>query len=351
MQLGLRLLDVRPSLEQRRRHPRRRRRRGELVADGASAGHGRWTLAEEHAERVLRLFDGALGVGDDFSGLRDQDLGLVPVDQRGHATGHAHPHQAQRILAAGQRLKPDVALEVERTKEEIHGGDVAHERRDHETPRLLGGQQLRARGLGAAPEAAPEVDLEADVEPTGPGERVPELERRPAALDVRPRPRGGRIDERELERAHDRHLGARIQNARRRNTQVVVLAQGDLDQVAKDLVLEEVPPCHVGEGLDRASIAGRRATEGRRRRHRRPSVVGTQGAACQHERRCHEHAAPHACCSVGTWPGGGSGTAGCTAAARRRPSRSTNAKLPGMRNTPSDVATNIPQNTAVPMTF
>src|SRR5205814_498832 len=33
------------------------------------------------------------------------------------------------------------------------------------------------------------------------------------------------------------------------------------------------------------------------------------------------------------------------------PKPSTNAKLPGIRNTPRNVATNIPQKTAVPMTF
>ena len=43
--------------------------------------------------------------------------------------------------------------------------------------------------------------------------------------------------------------------------------------------------------------------------------------------------------------------AGCFAGARLRPSPSTKAKFPGIRNTPSAVAISIPQNTAVPMTF
>src|SRR5437016_1873086 len=129
------------------------------------------------------------------------------------------------------------------------------------------------------------------------------------------------------------------------------LAQRGLDQLLEDLVLEEIPPRQVGEGPGGAGVAGRHAAEGRRPRHRWALVVGAQGAAGQQEHHCHEHAGLHACCSSGTCPGGGAVIAGCAAAARRRPSRSTKAKLPGMRNTPSAVATSIPKNTAEPMTF
>src|SRR5262249_55561145 len=178
------------------------------------------------------------------------------------------------------------------------------------------------------------------------------LERRSLADDVPPVRARRAVDRRELEGARDRHLGASVQDPRRRDTQVIVFLHSYSDESLQRLVLEELPPFEVGHGLGCDGRARLTAAECRRYLHRRSLVVGAHGAAREQDRRGDERASPHACCLSGTCGAGGVGVARPgPAAPRRRPSRSTKAKLPGMRKTPKAVAMSIPQNTAVPMTF
>src|SRR5262249_26367407 len=124
------------------------------------------------------------------------------------------------------------------------------------------------------------------------------------------------------------------------------------DQRLQRLVLKDLPPRHVAQRLGAGRSIGRASPEVAWDRELGPTVVRPHGAAGQEEdRRGNRGARSHACCPPGTWAGVADGATDCLAGAPFLPSPSTNVKLPGMRNTPSAVATSMPQNTAVPMTF
>src|SRR5262249_43851269 len=202
---------------------------------------------------------------------------------------------------------------------------------------------------------APEVELEGEIEGALGNERALEREQGRAVTERGRVWHGGRpVDGGELVRAGGDELSLGVQDPGRGHPEVVVLGQRGPDQPLEGLVLEERPPREVA---DRSWLGRRRriepAVDGWER-HLRPRVVRPDGARGEHARnQRQQESTPHGCSPLNAdSTGSGTGSrAGPFARLWRRPSCSTNAKLPGITKTPRKVATSMPQNTAVPMTF
>ena len=282
-ELVLGLADVRPALEQRRRHPGRHLRQRELLHQRKAARHLLGRAADQHADRVLRLLDLALGLHHRLGGLRHEDLRLADVDHAGDTAGLAHLHDLQVLLACLERALGDLQLVVERAEVEVRGRHVGHQGAEDEAPRVHRGQQVGARRFGGSPETAPEIDLERQVEAGDRAELILGLEERALTLDIRVVDAARVVELGKLERSRDGHLRARLEDSRGGHVQVVILEERFLDQLVQDLVLEEPPPGQVPQR--QLGVTRGLATEAVRSGNRRSAVVGADGAGAQAERQ------------------------------------------------------------------
>ena len=164
--------------------PGRHLRQRELLEQRTAARHRLGRAADQHADRVLRLLDLALGLHHRLGGLRHEDLRLADVDHAGDTARLAHLHELQVLLARLERALGDLQLVVERAEVEVRGRHVGHQGAEDEAPRVHRGQQVGARRFGGSPETAPEIDLERQVEAGDRAELILGLEERALTLDI-----------------------------------------------------------------------------------------------------------------------------------------------------------------------
>ena len=202
----------------------------------------------------------------------------------------ASPTQAilEQVVGALERLGAvarDLDVHVQREQLEVRLSQVADQRQPHAAPRLLGGQQVRARGLvGSADappmssshwaESAPKKKFVVVLRHLG---RDPERGHGVAtAGDVEVV-----ADLREELRARHPDPGARFLDAGGGDPHVVVAGERFLDEVLQDGVLERLPPRQVRE---RRRLLRRLAAERRDLGHGRTLVVRADRAAGEQRR-------------------------------------------------------------------
>ena len=204
------------------------------------------------------------------------------VEAGGRAAGMSQLDQPEVILRNVARVAGDLQFQIALAQQEVVAHDVADERHHHAPPAFFGGQVLRPRRFGKAPQAAPQVQL--------PGERQARL---PVASPQRSRrrqrhertgPRRARRGEAglpvhigKLLRALNLKLGAGLQNALRSDPQIEVMLERSRYKLPERVVLEEGGPLLIGE---RGGIRGSGAVLVRDS-HRRPLVIGPDGTTGQ----------------------------------------------------------------------
>ena len=282
-------------------------------------------------------------------GAVDQLLGLPDVNKRRGPACLANLCQTQRFLPRVQRPGRDRQLQIERTQREVPVGDLADQAGHDGAAPPLARQDLRPRGLVRTPVLPPEIRF--------PRRRQTELHDagrsgftvavRRGALSLR-----GRlcINLWKLSRSGDAVLRLGLENAGRRNPEVVVLPERLAHQLPQRLVLEHRLPLGLAK---RRRVRRRRlrlSAECFRRDDFGPLVIGADGGAACRRRRERQPAYPRtktvSCSSVHALsPGTRScGTCGCRRAASR--SKSTNSS--GMRKMAMSVAASMPVITTVP---
>jgi hypothetical protein len=232
-QLLLDLAEVRPALEQAGGQPGRHRRDDGLSVHRRAARDRRGRLAEQDADLVLLRDDLLFEFGDVRLGPAQRALGPGGLE-----LGRQPEPQAiqEEVVGALERLGAvarDLELDVQRQQLEVRLGHVADQRQPHAAPRLLGGQQVRLRGLVGPADASPDVQL-----PLG-GERPQEEVRRDVCRG-RNTERGQRVaaaghgevvaDLREELRARHPDPGARFLDAGGGDLHVVVAGERLLDE-------------------------------------------------------------------------------------------------------------------------
>src|SRR5262249_56008150 len=115
--------------------------------------------------RVVVVGEDAGGeVGDGRRRGGQGRAGAGGFEARGGAGFQAAMEQVVGLLERRDRALGDLQLQVELAELEVARGDVRDEREQHAAARLLGGQDLCARRLVQAPDAAPQIDLPGDAE-------------------------------------------------------------------------------------------------------------------------------------------------------------------------------------------
>ena len=257
----------------------------------ATARNGAGVAAEQHAERVLELAGLTLEVGDVVGGGGQLALAPSQIELRADALPGAGAQDAHALAPRVDRSPADRELLVDLEQRDVARRHVAHERQQHRAPRLLGGQDVRARGFRRAREPTPQIHLERQVER--------------GAEDLALQEAAGHVGHREgWERDRGQALvhvagpgvelgkarGIRRDEARaglldpgRRDAHVVARRDRLADELDEHGVLEVLPPAQVG---DRGRALSRLAPDVGHG-HRWPFVVGTQETAAERQRQRH----------------------------------------------------------------
>ena len=171
-QLLFDLSEVGPALEQGGGQSGRHRRDDGLSVHRRAAWNRRGRLAEKDADLVLLRDDLLLELGDVRLRPAQRPLGPSGLEVGGQPEPQAILEQVVGALERLGAVARDLELHVQREQLEVRLSQVADQRQPHAAPRLLGGQQVRARGLAGSADAPPDVQL-----PLG-GERPQEEVRR-----------------------------------------------------------------------------------------------------------------------------------------------------------------------------
>jgi hypothetical protein len=131
-----------------------------LFGQAEPSGDACRVFAKQETEKVLLLFDGALGRRDDLRRAVDELLGLPHFEHVRHAALLPQLDDAQRLLARGQRAPGHLKLIVQLAQVEVSRRHVADQRGDDGFARLFARQQLGARRFGSPPQTAPYINLE-----------------------------------------------------------------------------------------------------------------------------------------------------------------------------------------------
>src|SRR5438309_484103 len=262
----LRLLDVGAPLEELGRQTDGHLRGRRFTLERRAARNVTGRPSEKGRELVLFGDDLSLEVRDARPRLGERRLRARHLEQRTDPPHVAPTEEVEGVLERDPRALRDLELAVELEQLEVGLRHVAHQREQHAAPRRLGGEIIRTRGLGGAPDTAPDVDL--------PGE----VERAEEGVEGHvPRAAGhagyeGALADRLPLIAHLRkHVGtrdgdlvARLLDARRRRPQIVAAAERLLDERLQGGVAEDRPPrgvCERGR-IPRTALATRRLGRG-----------------------------------------------------------------------------------------
>ena len=278
----LRLAEVRPPLEERRRQPGRHRRHHRLRVHRGPARNRRRALAQKDADLILLRDDVALELRDGCLRFTEGALGPRCLELRGGAELEPILEYVVGPLVGVRAVPGDLEPHVERQQLEVRLRQVADQGQPDAAPGVLGGQQGRPRRLVRAPDAAPDVQLprrgeRAVIEVVG-GVGLSPGPTRHASRDVGSRHAGAVVERRIEVRSGDAEIGPRLPHTRSGDLDVVVVAQRFLDQVLQNGVLEHLPPRRVGQ---RGGLRRRLAAERRGLGHGRALVVRADRAAAK----------------------------------------------------------------------
>ena len=251
---------------------------GRAVDQRPAALDRSWIPSEQHADRVLLLFDLAPEVDDLRLRRVDELLGLADVEERRRAAAFPHFRELQRFLPGRQRASGDLELEVERLEVVVAARHLRHETGEHRAAAPLARQNLGACAFVGAAVLAPEIrDPRCGRVDLVNGERGERLIAQPEAALVLCLRFGIHLGK--LVGARDAVLGARLKHPGRRDTHVEVLLDRGAEQRLQLGVLKDLRPLQLGNGR----LGQRRrhaATAIRVRRHHGWTlVVGTHDAA------------------------------------------------------------------------
>src|SRR5467141_1188870 len=122
------LANIRPALDQRRRHARRHFGRKRLLHERASARHSLRVVAKENTDSIFFLRDLPLQVRNlGVCGIENL-LSLQNVKLGGHAVLDPKIGELHRVFLRLNRLARDLKLQIKLQEREIVAGHVAHER-------------------------------------------------------------------------------------------------------------------------------------------------------------------------------------------------------------------------------
>ena len=127
---------------ERRRHTGRDLGRRLKRVQRAAARDVAGRLPEQHAERVLRLDDGAFKRGNLPCHGQLQLLGLAHVERGGHSPDAAQVGEPVAVGGDVAGAMRDFELRVERAQSEVGRGDVSNQRGQY-CPGALGSEELR----------------------------------------------------------------------------------------------------------------------------------------------------------------------------------------------------------------
>ncbi len=252
--------------------------------DGLAPRDGTRVAAEQDRQRTLGLRDLRLDLRD----LRRRSLVLRLRLGDGHLRSlpvlELELVEAHRFAVGAERALRDRKLLVQAAQRDVVGGNRAHQRQDHAAPGLVGGEHVRLRRLGKAPDASPEVDFPARAEQRLVGGLRIRIVRNhgddSGVGDARLFPVRRVADLREERRAGLRDHREGLLDIGGRDLDAEVVGERGLDQPVEHRVAELFPPRGV-RGF--RHLRGLEA-EGGRRVDLRSHVVRSHRAACKCQR-------------------------------------------------------------------